>query len=902
MAARGDLSSKPKSTNEFIRWLSELNKNSGMIAGGKGANLAEMYNARLPVPPAFVITTKAYYHFIEKAGIKNQIEEILESIDVDYTQELEDKAKEIRELIIKAEMPQDLKEEIIEAYENLSVDKSSLEAAGKYALSILKNSIEPVFVAVRSSATTEDLDDSSFAGQQESYLNVKGNSALILHVKKVLASLFTARAIYYRKKRGFSKDKFALSVIVQRMIDSDKSGVMFTKNPVKNNNNIVIEAVYGLGEGIVSGMIKPDHYEVSPDLNILQKSISEKKIALTRNSQGDTEQVRLSPSRSASQVLEDREIKAMANYAVKIENHYGKPQDIEFAVESGEIYIVQSRPITTQVKSNNENEIKGEVLLEGLGASPGISSGRVRIIHDLSQLDRVQAGDILVTEMTNPDMVVTMQKSSGIITDEGGITSHAAIVSREMGIPAVVGTGNATKTLHDGQIVTVDGFTGRIYEGSTGNEKKAEIIPIKEIKTRTKIKLILDLPDFAERAAQTKINSVGLLRLEGIIASSGKHPMLFVKQNNMKEYESVIESGIKKISNHFEEVWIRTSDIRSDEFSNLEGSPKQREANPMLGMHGIRFSLKNPKILEAEFSAIKSCAESHKNKIFGIMMPQIISVEEVREAKAIAQKLGLLNLKNIKLGIMVETPAACLIIKDLLKEGLQFISLGTNDLTQYTLAIDRGNEQVQYLYNETHPAMLNAIKRVIRTCNEFEVESSICGQAGSNPEMVKFLIESGISSISVNADAAHNVAELVSKIESGNGDKEVRQKESNKKEVIEHKENKESSNNIEEVDEGIDSNNQESEEDENVYGYAYQDHEEKKVLEDDEIPEYIAGTSNAKINDQDTEEFKADLKKEIDILKKTIEEAEKAHSNQEKQNPDIQDNKKAEENTSLDIF
>jgi len=251
---------------------------------------------------------------------------------------------------------------------------------------------------------------------------------------------------------------------------------------------------------------------------------------------------------------------------------------------------------------------------------------------------------------------------------------------------------------------------------------------------------------------------------------------------------------------------------------------------------------------------------------------------------------------------MVETPAACLIIKDLLKEGLQFISLGTNDLTQYTLAIDRGNEQVQYLYNETHPAMLNAIKRVIRTCNEFEVESSICGQAGSNPEMVKFLIESGISSISVNADAAHNVAELVSKIESGNGDKEVRQKESNKKEVIEHKENKESSNNIEEVDEGIDSNNQESEEDENVYGYAYQDHEEKKVLEDDEIPEYIAGTSNAKINDQDTEEFKADLKKEIDILKKTIEEAEKAHSNQEKQNPDIQDNKKAEENTSLDIF
>jgi len=745
--------------NNFIKWLSELDKSSGMIAGGKGANLAEMYNSKFPVPPAFIVTTDAYKFFIEKSGIKEKIDSIIDFIDVDNTKELEDKSKEIRQLITKAEMPQELKEEITDSYENLNVDKNALQGAGRDALHILKYSNEPVFVAVRSSATTEDLEGSSFAGQQESYLNVKGNTELIESVKKVFASLFTARAIYYRKKRGFSKEKFALATVVQKMVDSDRSGVIFSSNPVKENNNVVIEAVFGLGEGIVSGKIKPDNYEVTRELEIINKEIAYKKMAITRNSQGDNQEVHLNEDKGGQQVLTESQVKQLANIALKIETHYGIPQDIEFAIESGEIFIVQSRPITTKVKKE-EKEIKGKSILSGLAASPGIASGKVRIIHNLEDLTKVRKGDILVTEMTNPDMVISMQKASGIITNEGGLTSHAAIVSREMGIPAVVGTDNATKTLKEGQEVTVDGFKGLIYEGIS-EAKSVEILPI--VQTRTKIKVIVDLPGAEERAAKTKSESIGLLRLEGIIASNEKHPLAFEKQKKLPEYTEMLEKGISQISAPFKEIWIRTSDIRSDEFSTLQGAV-EIEDNPMLGDHGIRFSLKHPDILKAELKAVLNCANKFQGKKFGIMIPQVISTEEIIKTKELAKELGLLG--KVKIGIMVETPSACLIIKDLLKVGLDFISFGTNDLTQYVLAIDRNNEQVQDLFNELHPAVLNAMKRVLRTCEELEVESSICGQAGSKPEMVKFLVANGITSISVNADAAYEISQIVASVES----------------------------------------------------------------------------------------------------------------------------------------
>ena len=621
-------------------------------------------------------------------------------------------------------------------------------------------------------------NSASFAGQQESFLNVKGEKDLLEKVRDCFSSLFTARAIYYREKKGFAHEKSYLAAVVQKMVDSEKSGVIFSKNPTIDDESIVIEAVWGLGEGIVSGQIKPDYYVIDSDIEnfkILESKIADKKIAIVRNSSGDNKVVKLSDEKRNQQVLTSYEIKRYAQYARQLEEHYGKPQDIEFAIEGKELYIVQSRPITTKAKKAS-SEIKGKILFAGLGASPGVSSGTVRIVENMSDLPKVKKGDILVTKMTNPDMVVAMQRSTGIITDEGGVTSHAAIVSREMGIPAVVGTGEATSKLKDGEVVTVDGNNGKIYEGKAETQL-AEVERI--VPTKTKIKVIVDLPEYASRAARSGAKGVGLVRLEGIIASTGKHPMKYVKEKKIGDYITVLSNGLKKIVEPFEEVWIRSSDIRSDEFRHLEGSVKEVEGNPMLGDHGIRFSLKHPEILKAELMAIKEVADDFPHKKIGLMAPQIISVSEVKKIKEVASEIGI--PKNVKIGIMVETPAAVQIINQLCEEGISFISFGTNDLTQFTLAVDRNNSDVQDLYDETHPAVLNSISYVIRRCKKYGVETSICGQAGSKEDVVRFLIKEGIDSISVNADAAKKVSELVASLENNAIDEKEDSEKENKK-------------------------------------------------------------------------------------------------------------------------
>jgi len=757
---------------DFVKWFSELNKDSGSTAGGKGSNLAEIYNLKVNVPPGFVITAQAYDFFIQKAGLKEQIENILKEIEYENTKDLDDKTKKIRELIIHAEIPKDMREEILESYELL--DTNSLKNVKGTVLEMLKSS-EPIFVAVRSSATTEDLADASFAGQQESFLNIKGKTELLTNIKKCFASLFTPRAVYYRHKKGYEHVKASLAVVIQKMVDSDKSGVIFSKDPTNNTEDIILEAVFGLGEGIVSGTITPDKYVISRELKILDKQISDKKIAITRSSSGTQEIVKLKEERSKQQVLKDYEIRKLAEISLKLEEHYKKPQDIEFAVEGEEIFIVQTRAITTIGKKVEEGKVSGEIILTGLAASSGIASGKVKIVREMSDLEKIQIGDILVTKMTNPDMVVSMQKSAAIVTDEGGLTAHAAIVSREMGIPAVVGTREATSKLKDGEIITVDGSSGKVYKGKVSETKQREILPV-TAKTRTKIKVMVDLPTFAERASKTGVKQVGLVRLEGIIAESGKHPEYFLNHNKMKDYEEVIFKGILGIAKFFDELWIRTSDIRTDEFRDLEGAPQTVEVNPMLGMHGIRYGIKNPQILTAELRALKRVSETGKK--IGVMMPQVISIEEVQKVKELLKEIKFLDAK---VGIMVETPAAVQLIKEFCEEGIKFISFGTNDLTQYILAIDRGNEQVQSLYNEMHPAVLYQLGFVIRVCKKNNVETSICGQAGSKKEMVKFLVEKGIDSISVNADAAKEISDYVAEIEKQIGE-EPRQYEPKKEE------------------------------------------------------------------------------------------------------------------------
>ena len=744
---------------DFIKWFSELNKNSVPIVGGKGANLAEIYNLKVPVPPGFIVTTNAYHYLLEKAGLNEKIKEILSGLDYENTRELEKRSKEIRELIEKAKMPEDLKEEIIEAYENLNVSEKDLE---KGALKVLNKS-EPIYVAVRSSATAEDLADASFAGQQESFVNVRGDEELIENVKKCFASLYTARAVYYRNKKKFDKEA-RLAAVVQRMVNSDKSGVIFTADPQIKNNNLIIEAVFGLGEGIVSGRITPDQYILSrKDFKIEKEFISDKRIEMVRGKAKNIEIIKLSEQKSKAKVLNNSEILRLAELAMRLERHYNTPQDIEFAIEGEGIYLVQTRAITT-IKSRTEKiggELSGKVLLNGSAASPGIGAGPVKIVRGLEDLEMIKQGDILVTKMTNPDMVVAMQKCAGIVTDEGGMTSHAAIVSREMGIPAVVGTGDATRRLKNEQIVTVDGSGGKIFEGKVAETRKTEIRKV-EAHTKTHLKLIVDLPSFAERASETGIRSTGLTRMEGIIAESGKHPNYFVEHpHEIKDYEEAIYRGVSKIAEHFDELWVRTSDIRSDEFQDLKGAPKKIEANPMLGMHGIRFGLKYPETLRAELKALKRVAE--KGKKIGVLSPQIISINDIKGIKKILREI---EFTNCDLGVMVETPAAVQIIKELCEEKIDFISFGTNDLTQYTLAIDRGNELVQEFYNEMDPAVLHQIEYVIRMCKKMNVKTSICGQAGSKKEMVKYLVGLGIDSISVNADVAADIAEYIKELES----------------------------------------------------------------------------------------------------------------------------------------
>jgi pyruvate,water dikinase len=749
-----------KSGVEFVKWFSELNKNSVSVAGGKGANLAEIYNFKIPVPPGFVVTAQAYNYFIEKAELGKKISNLLESVDYENTAQLDEISKEIRELIVKAKLPAEISEEILESYGDLSA--ANFEDAKGSALDILKNSAEPVFVAVRSSATAEDLADASFAGQQETYLNVKGNSELLENVKKCFASLFTSRSIYYRHKKGFEHTKISLAVVIQKMIDSDKSGVIFSKDPSYKNDNIIIEAVFGLGEGIVSGRITPDRYIISKDLEILDKKIADKKIAVTRNSSGGKEIVKLKDDISKRQVLKEHELKQLSEYALRLEKHYEKPQDIEFAIENGEIYIVQTRPITTiegRIESKGIKEVHGEIFMTGLAASPGIASGKIKIIENLSDLNKIKQGDVLVTKMTNPDMVVAMQKSAAIVTDEGGITAHAAIVSREMGIPCVVGTQNATVKLKEGETITVDGFSGKIYKGKVTETVQKDVQKV-TAKTKTEIKVIVDLPSFAERASRTDLKKIGLTRIEGIIAESGKHPEYFLKNRKTKDYEEIIFNGVREIAKYFEELWVRTSDIRSDEFSNLEGAPREKEANPMLGMHGIRYGIENPEILKAELNALKRIAEQGKK--VGLLLPQIISVEEVKKVKELVREI---KFTGVKIGIMIETPAAVQLIREFCDEGIDFVSFGTNDLTQYMLAVDRGNEKVQKLYNEMHPAILYQLEFVIRVCKRNKVETSICGQAGSRKEMVKYLVEKGIDSISVNADVAKEISDYVEELE-----------------------------------------------------------------------------------------------------------------------------------------
>ena len=757
---------------KFVAWLKDLSKESVPVVGGKGANLAEMFNAGFPIPPAFVVTAQCYKYFIEKTGIKDKIFSLLKDLDVEDTDKLQSVAKQIQQLIESTPVPEEIKEAIEGAYETICIPERTKDA---------RHLVKPpeCFVAVRSSATAEDRPEASFAGQQATFLNVRGSAGVVDAVRKCWASLFTARAIYYRTKNKFPHEKVLIAVVVQRMVQSEKSGVAFSINPATNNpNEIVIEAAFGLGEAVVSGRVTPDLYIVDKQtLKIKKIEIHEQKIKIVY----DPEKKRnvekaLTPEEEKQQVLTDKEIVELARIVRKIEDHYGFAQDTEWAIEKGKIYIVQARPVTTfkpkEAEKPVEKATEGEIILKGETASAGVASGSVKVVLSMEDLDKVQKGDVLVTTMTTPDMVPAMQRAAAIITDEGGLTSHAAIVSREMGTPCIVGTENATKVLKDGEIITVDATHGVVYKGKIEVTKpQVQVAPVTapapKIITATQIKVICDLPEMAEKAAQTGADGVGLVRIEFAIVKGGVHPAQYIREGKKEEYINLLMDCLRGIAKAFKgkPVWVRTSDLRTDEYLNLKGAELEpKEANPMLGWHGIRRVMDEPEILEAEFEAIKRLHdEGYKN--IGVMIPFVTRVREVRFAKNLLRKVGLEPCKDVEFGVMVETPASCFIIEDICKEGIDFISFGTNDLTQLTLGVDRNNEKLVRLFDELHPAVLKEIEMVVRTCQRYGVKTSICGQAGSRPEMAKFLVKLGIDSISVNIDAVQQIREVVARTE-----------------------------------------------------------------------------------------------------------------------------------------
>ena len=765
---------------KFIKWFEELRKEDVPLVGGKGANLGEMTNAGIPVPPGFCVTAEAYKYFVENVRVEDGrtlqewIMDLISKTNVDDSKQLQENTAKIREKIISMEMPEEIAKEIEQAYKELS------QRFGK----------DEVYVAVRSSATAEDLPEASFAGQQETYLDVLGVDDVKDKVKRCWASLWTARATFYRAKQGFDHSRVYLSAVVQKMVNSETSGVMFTANPVTNDRNeIMINASWGLGEAVVSGAVTPDEYIVEKGTwKIKEKVIAKKEIMIIRNPETGKGTVKvpvaeyLGPEYVEKQALTDEQIIEVAKIGAKIEEHYGWPQDIEWAYDKddGKLYIVQSRPVTTlkeEVKTE-EAEMTEEmkVLLKGLGASPGVGAGKVVIIFEASEIDKVKEGDVLVTTMTNPDMVPAMKRASAIVTDEGGRTCHAAIVSRELGIPCVVGTKEATKKLKDGMLITVDGTRGVVYEGIVKSlvkkeeEEKAEgkvVVAGAPLITATEIKVNVSMPEVAERAAATGADGVGLLRAEHMILGIGAHPIKFIREGKEEELVDRLVEGIRTVVEAFypRRVWYRTLDAPTNEFRELPGGEEEpEERNPMLGWRGIRRGLDQPELLRAEFKAIKRLVDEGYDNI-GVMLPLVSHPEQVRRAKEIALEVGLVPHRDVEWGVMIETPASALIIEDLIKEGIDFISFGTNDLTQYTLAIDRDNEQVSKLYDETHPAVLKLIKHVIEVCKKHGVETSICGQAGSDPKMARLLVRLGIDSLSANPDAVELIRKTVAQEE-----------------------------------------------------------------------------------------------------------------------------------------
>jgi len=740
-----------------VVWFDEVDKEDVALVGGKGANLGELYKFGIPVPNGFIVTSQAYFNALRSQGVHDRIRGILYGLDVENPVVLEMKAKACQAEIQRIKITGSLANKINEYYRKISGSKD-------------------IYVAVRSSATAEDLPEASFAGQQSTFLNVRGERELHEAIIAAWASLFEARAIFYRVQKNFDHFKVGIAVPVQKMVQSQISGVMFTIDPVTNKKEtIVIEAIYGLGELIVSGQTTPDHYEISKkNFKITTKSIVSQEKQLVKSTKGN-KLISVSKPYRKLQKLPDAKIIELAQFGLKIEKHYFFPQDIEWAHDGKNLFIVQTRPVTTykdqkKIKKEDVSKIeKRELLVQGAPASPTIATGRVIIIKNPKELYKVQKGDVLVAQMTNPDYVTAMKKAVAVVTDHGGRTSHAAIVSRELGIACVVGTQNATKKLKDGMIVTVDGAKGLVFKDySIKNKRRLNTPSIEKpnhsFKTATKLYVNLAEPNLAAQVASMNVDGIGLLRAEFILAQIGTHPKIFMETNKQNDYINKLSSNLTIFCKAFgnRPVIYRASDLKTNEYRNLKGGERfePKEANPMLGYRGAFRYIKDPDIFKLELEAIKVVRKKYSN--LHLMIPFVRTVEELRNVRNLVEESGLFRDRSFRFLMMVEIPTNVVLLEDFIKVGIDGISIGSNDLTMLVLGTDRDNEEVAGEFNELDKAVLWFLERSVKIATKHNISCSICGQAPSvYPDLTEKLVYWGITSISVNPDAVNQTRKII---------------------------------------------------------------------------------------------------------------------------------------------
>jgi len=773
-----------------VCWFAEVGLGDVASVGGKGANLGELVGAGFPVPDGFVVTAHAYLDAMEAAGVRGDLMDRFSSIDTDDHAALAAESAVLMDTVVHAPVPEDLVAAITEACHQLG--------AGP--------------VAVRSSATSEDSAGTSFAGMHLTLTDVVGPDAIIEAVQRCWASLFGQRVVSYRAQRNIVEEP-AIAVVVQAMVDPAAAGVMFTVAPSGQRDRIVIEAAYGAGESVVSGQVEPDTFTVLRDgPRLLEVRIGAKSTQLVRDGSGARVTEQVAAADTARLAIDLDTVVDLARLGLRVEQHYGSPQDVEWALADGQMWLVQSRPITTlgdtpaadheagletggeaghdadPTAGGASRGVAPRAIVSGLASSPGVVVGRVRILASAADGANLLDGEVLVATMTSPDWVPSLRRAGALVTDGGGMTCHAAIVSRELGIPGVVGTRNATSVLHDGDLVTVDGATGSIYSGDVTDVLRPVADPVDtDDHTRggpgavttpsgapswagdgahlnepealgTRLYVNLAMAERAVEVAAMPVDGVGLLRAEFLLADAlgGAHPRHVLAEGRRADFVSAMNESLLRITTAFapRPVVYRTTDFRTNEFRALTGGEAYEpvEANPMIGFRGAYRYLREPEVFEMELEVLARVREQTPNLV--VMLPFVRTLWELESCLEIIGSSDLGHQHDLKVWIMAEVPSVVHYLDDYADLGIDGVSIGSNDLTQLILGVDRDSETCSELFDERDPAVVDAIGQIVDGCRRNDITSSLCGQAPSNhPGFAELLVDMGITSVSVNPDA-----------------------------------------------------------------------------------------------------------------------------------------------------